>query len=52
MQSEWTEHILKMIPDKLQQSPVLKEVVNELFEEIRADFKHSMKKSMGMSLMN
>lgn len=50
MQKEWAEHILTMIPEKLQQSPPLKEVINELFCEIRDDYTGSMKKSMGKSI--
>lgn len=47
MQKEWAEHILTMIPERLQQTAVLKEVIEELFNEIRTDYTGSMKKSMG-----
>lgn len=47
MQQEWAEHILTMIPERLQQTAVLKEVIEELFNEIRTDYTGSMKKSMG-----
>lgn len=47
MQKEWSEHILTMIPEKLQMTVPLKEVISELFEEIKEDYTGSMKKSMG-----
>ncbi|XP_063405511.1 dynein axonemal heavy chain 12-like isoform X3 [Mytilus trossulus] len=46
MQKEWSEHILTMIPEKLQMTVPLKEVISELFEEIKQDYTGSMKKSM------
>ncbi|XP_069101059.1 dynein axonemal heavy chain 12-like isoform X1 [Argopecten irradians] len=46
MQPEWNAQILKMVPDRLQQSAMLKEVIKELFDEVKVDFKASMKKSM------
>ncbi|XP_021341821.1 dynein heavy chain 12, axonemal-like isoform X1 [Mizuhopecten yessoensis] len=46
MQPEWNAQILKMVPEHLQQSAMLKEVIKGLFDEIKVDFKASMKKSM------
>jgi dynein heavy chain len=47
MQQELFDHILQMIPPRLQATPELKEVIRELFEEISDTFNKSMKKSMG-----
>ncbi|PVD24358.1 hypothetical protein C0Q70_14839 [Pomacea canaliculata] len=46
MQHQWADHIKNLIPEHLRNSPALKDVMNELFEEVRRNFKESMKKSM------
>ncbi len=48
MQDELFDHILEMIPEHLRSQPQHREVIQELFQEIRSDFNKSMKKSMGM----
>nr|KAG5708500.1 hypothetical protein BaRGS_026227 [Batillaria attramentaria] len=46
MQHEWEEHIVRMIPEHLRNKPELREVLEELFLEVRSNFTSSMKKSM------
>ena len=46
MQQEWFEHILTMIPEQLKQGH-MREVIQELFQEVLEGFDKSMKKSMG-----
>lgn len=50
MQQEWVEHITCMIPENLRKKPDLKNLMEELFKEVRDDFKNSMKKSMGRNI--
>ena len=47
MQKEWANKIVQMIPERLRATPVLKECIEELFDEVKTDFTASMKKSMG-----
>ena len=47
MQDEWFQNILTMIPDTLKQGADTMSYIDELFEEIRAVFESSMRKSMG-----
>jgi hypothetical protein len=48
IQQEWFDNILQMIPDRLKSDAYMKEVIDELFQEISVNFNQSMKKSMGM----
>ena len=48
MQKEWAQKIVHMIPERLRATPVLKECIRELFDEVKKDYTTSMKKSMGM----
>ncbi|XP_070559445.1 dynein axonemal heavy chain 12-like isoform X2 [Ptychodera flava] len=46
MEQHWAESILTMIPAKLKQSASMKEYIQELFDEVKGDYKTSMKRSM------
>ena len=48
MQQQWFDNILERIPEFLRNQKDMRDVINELFEEITEDFETSMKKSMGM----
>ena len=47
MQKEWAQKIVLMIPERLRATPVLKDCIRELFDEVKKDYTASMKKSMG-----
>lgn len=51
MQKEWAQKIVQMIPERLRNTPYMRECINDLFDEIKTDFTASMKKSMGMQYM-
>ncbi|KAL5014779.1 hypothetical protein ScPMuIL_009049 [Solemya velum] len=46
MQKEWAHQILKLLPEPLRTAAYLKEHIKDLFEEVKGDYKNSMKKSM------
>lgn len=46
MQKEWAHQILRLLPEPLRTAAYLKEHIKDLFEEIKGDYKNSMKKSM------
>lgn len=48
MQKEWVQKIVHMIPERLRNTPYMKECISDLFDEIKTDFSASMQKSMGI----
>lgn len=47
MQQEWFDNIISLIPPRLRHTSQLRDVIQELFEEVSTDFEGSMKKSIG-----
>ncbi|XP_064606960.1 dynein axonemal heavy chain 12-like isoform X2 [Liolophura sinensis] len=46
MQQEWFDNIISLIPPRLRLTSQLRDVIQELFEEVSTDFEGSMKKSI------
>ncbi|GFS01672.1 dynein heavy chain 12, axonemal-like [Elysia marginata] len=46
MQQSWADSILSMVPENLRSGPVLRDLLQELFTEVRSHFESSMRKSM------
>ncbi|GFO33725.1 dynein heavy chain 12, axonemal-like, partial [Plakobranchus ocellatus] len=46
MQQSWADSILSMVPESLRTGAVLRELMQELFTEVRSNFESSMRKSM------
>lgn len=47
LQQHWLKSILSKVPENLQQSKPQKELIDEIFTEVKKDFESSAKKSMG-----